>query len=45
MGEGAEAGDGVIERRVNLHSLSNHILNLGKSQFTANTYCSLSSPP
>ena len=30
MGEGAEASDGVVERRVNLHSLSNHILNLGK---------------
>jgi len=28
VGEGAESGDGVVERRVNLDSLRNHILNL-----------------
>ncbi len=28
VGEGAEAGDGVVEGRVDLDSLGNHVLNL-----------------
>ena len=31
VSEGAKARDGVIEWRVNLHSLCNHIFNLKKS--------------
>lgn len=36
VGEGAEAGDGVVERRVDLDRLGDQVLNLGKSQWGTN---------